>query len=251
MNELSWSSVVRGLAWIFAIAFFVSTVLGALLGFAVLGEPPERGEDFIQFILDLFRWEQDRWPIDFAASALGAIGFFALGALGPAFRRLAAPEDGRRGLVGTSFLAAGLLGAASQLVWIGAKPIATSPQYCDCGFLQEEIMSRLMILNVVGGVHGWLFNGALIVLAVGLVIVARLGERAGMPIGWRWLSLVIAALSLVGVAISFFDVGPFGALLPLLIGGVLAPAWALWLSRRATMLWPKATGATVASMSPD
>lgn len=138
MNGLSWSSLVRGLAWILAVAFFVSTALTALLGFAVLGEPPERGEDFIQFILDLFRWEQDRWPIDFAASALGAIGFFALGALGPAFRRLAAPDDGRRGLVGTSFLSAGLLGAASQLVWIGAKPIATSPQYCDCGFLQKR-----------------------------------------------------------------------------------------------------------------
>lgn len=249
MNGLSWSSVVRGLAWILAIAFFISAVLTALLAFEVLGPPAERGEDFIQFILDMFLWEQDRWPIDFAGSALAAIGFLALGALGPAFQRLTAPEDGRRGLVGTSFLSAGLLGAASQLVWIGAKPIATSPQYCDCGFLQEEIMSRLMILNVVGGVQGWLINGGLIALAVGLVIVVRLGQRAGMPIGWRWLSLAIAAMSLLGVAISFLDVYP--ALLVLLIAGVLAPAWALWLSRRATILWPKTTGAAVPYMSAD
>lgn len=250
MNGLSWSSLVRGLAWILAIAFFISAVLSALLGFDVLAPPPERGEDFIQFILDLFRWEQGRWPIDFVQSALGAIGFLALGALAPALRRLTVPEDGRRGLVGTFFLSAGLLGAASQLVWIGAKPIATSPQYCDCGFLQEEIMSRLMILNVVGGVVAWLLNGALLALAVGLVFVARLGQRAGMPVGWHWLSLVIAALSLLGVAISFVDIRPVNALLVLLIGGALAPAWALWMSR-ATILWPKATGAVVASMSPD
>ncbi len=251
MNGLSWSSVVRGLAWILAITFFISAVLTTLLSFEVLGPPPERGEDFIQFILDIFRWEQDRWPIDLAASALAAIGFLALGALGPAFQRLTAPEDGRRGLLGTSFLSAGLLGAASQLVWIGVKPIATSPEYCDCGFLQEEIMSRLMILNVAGGVQAWLLNGGLVALAVGLVVVARLGQRAGMPVGWRWLSLVTAAMSLLGVAISFFDVYPLDALLVLLIAGVLAPAWALWLSRRATILWPETTGAAVPYMSSD
>lgn len=87
MNGLSWSSVVRGLAWVLAISFFISTVLTALLGFEVFGPPPERGEDFIQFILDLFRWDYNLWPIDFAASPLAAIGFLALGALGPAFRR--------------------------------------------------------------------------------------------------------------------------------------------------------------------
>jgi hypothetical protein len=251
VNGLSWSSVVRGLAWVLAISFFLSTVLTALLGFEVFGPPPERGEDFIQFILDLFRWDYNLWPIDFAASALAAIGFLALGALGPAFRRLTGPEDGRRGLVATSFLSAGLLGAASELVWIGAKPIAVSPQYCDCGFLQEEIMSRLMIRNVVGGVRDWLLNGFLVLLALGLVIVAGLGQRAGMPSGWRRLSIVIAALSLVGVAMTFFEVGPFGALLFLLIGGVLAPIWALWLASRASVLWPETARMAKASMPPD
>lgn len=250
MSGLSWSSVVRGLAWALAVAFFLSAVLIALLSFEVLGPPPQRGDDFIQFTLDSFRWEQDRWPIEFAASALSAIAFLALAGLGPALRLLTPPQDGRRGIVGTAFLTAGLLGAASQLVWIGAKPIATSTQYCDCGFLQEEIMSRLMILNVVGGIEGWLINGALIVLSVGLVAVAKLGQEAGMPVGWRRLSLAIAALSLVGVAMTFFDVYPLDALLVLLIAGVLAPVWALWLSRRATVLWPMGTG-VVASMPPD
>ena len=80
--------------------------------------------------------------------------------------------------------------------------------------------------------------------------VARLGQRAGMPLGWRWLTLVIAALSLLGVATSFFDVYLFGPVLVLLIAGVLVPVWALWLARWATSLWPEATGA-VAPMSPD
>jgi MFS family permease len=100
-------------------------------------------------------------------------------------------------------------------------------------------MSRLMILDVVGGIQGWLINGALVALAVGLIVVGRLGERAGMPAGWRWLSLVLATLSLVGVLLSFFDVYPLDALL--VLAGVLAPAWALWLSGRASNLWPDST----------
>ena len=112
-------------------------------------------------------------------------------------------------------------------------------------------MSRLMIRNVVGGVRDWLLNGFLVLLAVGLVIVAGMGQRAGMSTGWRRLSLVIAGLSLVGVAMTFFDVGPFGALLFLLIGGVLAPAWALWLASRASVLWPETARMARASMPPD
>jgi hypothetical protein len=239
MNGLAWSTLVRRLAWILAISFFVSAILATLLEFEVFGPAPERGDDFIQFVLELFRWEQGRWPIDFAGTALGAIGFLALAALSPALKRLAEPEDGRRGLVGVSFLAAGFLGAASQLVWIGAKPIATSPEYCDCGFLQEEIMSRLMILNVVGGVQSWLINGGIVALAIGLIVVARLGQEAGMPSGWRWLSLTIAALGLLGVILTFADVYELNALLVLVIAGILAPTWAIWLASRASTLWPE------------
>lgn len=250
MNGLKWSSLVRGLAWIIAPSFFVSTVMGALLGFGVFGSPPERGDDFVQFILEVFRFEHNLWPIEFTSLALTAIGFLALGALGPALRRLASPDDGRRGLVGTSFLSAGLLGALSELVWIGARPITTDPQYCDCGFLQEEIMARLMIQNVLGGVRNWVANGALVLLAVGLVTVARIGQRAGMPNGWRWLSLLIAGLVLVSVATSFFDAYPFDVLLIVLVGGVLAPVWALWLARRATVLWGESESVATASMPP-
>jgi hypothetical protein len=92
--------------------------------------------------------------------------------------------------------------------------------------------------QVVGGVQSWLINGGIVALAIGLIVVARLGQEAGMPSGWRWLSLTIAALGLVGVILTFADVYELNALLVLLIAGVLAPAWAIWLSSRASKLWP-------------
>jgi hypothetical protein len=61
-------------------------VLSILLAFDVLGPPPERGDDFIQFTLDMFAWEKERWVLDFVASALFAIGFLALAGLGSATR---------------------------------------------------------------------------------------------------------------------------------------------------------------------
>jgi len=94
-------------------------------------------------------------------------------------------------------------------------------------------MSRPMILNLDGGVQSWLINGGIVALAIGLI--------AGMPSGWRWLSLTIAALGLVGVILTFADVYELDALVVLVIAAVLAPAWAIWLSSRASTLWPDST----------
>ena len=80
--------------------------------------------------------------------------------------------------------------------------------------------------------------------AVGLLLVASLARTAGMPARWRWLTLAIAAASVVGVVLPFFDVYPADAVLVALTAGVLLPAWALWLAIRAPELWPQATETT-------
>jgi hypothetical protein len=227
------------LGWVVAAAFVVSAVLNLLLAFDVFGPPPERGEDFIQYTLEMFAWEEQRWVLDFPASVLITVGFLALAGLGSALARLAHPSDARRGLVTSSFLVGGSLTAASQLLWIGAKPIATSTTYCDCGFLQEEIMSRLMIQNVLGGVQLWLSNGGLAALAVGAALVATMpAERRALPQWWRRLTLVIAGLSVIAIVLPFFDVYPFDVLLYLVIAGLLLPIWAIWIANRPTEFWP-------------
>lgn len=99
-------------------------------------------------------------------------------------------------------------------------------------------MSRLMALNIVGGVQTWLVGGALLAVAIGLVTAGRRGREAGMPTGWLWLSVLIAALALVGMVLPLFRVFPLDALLVVLIAGILVPIWAVWLAARVWAIWP-------------
>ncbi len=118
MTRMAWPALARALAWIMAAAFVLASVLLLLFAFQVFGGPPEPGEVFIDNVLADFAWQQTQWPLEFAGTALFAIGFLALGGLAPVLGRLAGPADARRGLVTVAFLGAGGLGAASQLLWL-------------------------------------------------------------------------------------------------------------------------------------
>ena len=218
--------------------FFTAAILQGLLAFDVLGPPPPEEEDFIERIINAFEWEQTRWPVEFAATGLFALGFVALAGLGALLSRLVGTDDPRRLLVTAAYLGAGGIGAASQLFWLGVKPIATSPQYCECGLRNEEIMSRLMILDVAGSAQLWIAIGAIVLAAVGAVLVAGIGREAGMPAGWAWLSLVIAVLSLGSAVLAVMGAYPFDQLALLLAAGILLPVWALWVAIRAELLAP-------------
>lgn len=247
MSRIEWPSLTRVLAVIVAAAFFIATVLFVLLNFGFLGTPPEPPEEhgevahaelFIEGVLAEFEFEQSLLPIDFAANSLFAIGLGALALLGQGLARLADEDDARGRLVGAAFLLGGGLGAAAQLMWLGVEPVATSTQLCECGLRAEEIMARLMILNVTGGIQLWLVDGGLVAVAVGLVAAAAVGREAGMGNGWFWFSLLLAALLLVGVLV---DVGsmmapidvPVGAIITALVAGIMVPIWAIWLARRS------------------
>jgi len=244
MAPMAWPSLARTLAWIMAGMFVLATVFFVLFAFQVFGGPPEPGEVFIDNVLADFAWQQTQWPLEFAGTALFGIGFLTLGAFGPVLGRLARATDARRGLVSAAFLGAAGLGAASQFLWLGAKPIATSPQYCECGLLAEEIMSRLMTLNIVGGVQTWLVSGAMLAAALGLVVAGQLGREAGMPGAWLWVAVLTAGFAVVGAVLPLFDVYPFDVLLVVLVAGILFPIWAVWLASRAWDIWPPAELAT-------
>jgi hypothetical protein len=236
VDRLTWPTAVRALVGILVAGFVAGSVLNLVLNFDVLGAPPEPPEDFIDGVIASFEFDATRWPVEFAASALFAAGFAALGLLGPTLGRLTRPADVRRGLLSGSFLLAGGLGVASQLMWIGAKPIAASTQYCECGLLAEEIMSRLMALNIVGGMQMWLVNGAAIMAAIGLVVAVGTGLRAGMPSGWGLLAWGTALLVIVTAVLSAFRAYPFDLIGTVLVAAILVPAWAIWIAMEADRL---------------
>src|SRR6188474_3398897 len=107
--------------------FFVAAILTAVLQFELTGHPPPEPPDFLDGIMAFFRWDTERWPIDFAGTLMAGLGFVVFGALGVLLSRLADATDARRNVVAALMVMGATLGAASQLLWIGVKPVATSP----------------------------------------------------------------------------------------------------------------------------
>jgi hypothetical protein len=72
-----------------------------------------------------------------------------------------------------------------------------------------------------------------------------------MPSGWRWLSLAIAALSLIASVMPLFGVSPFDLLMVAVIAGILLPIWAIWLALRGRDVWPELEPDSVVVFEPS
>jgi hypothetical protein len=238
MGRIEWASAARILAWVIGVSFLLGAVLQLVLAFDLLGPPPERLPDFIGWTVAYYGWLQSQWPVVLAATVAFGIGFAALGLMGPMIGRLADSVDARRSLVSAAFLGAGGIGLASQLLWLGVFPATTSPQYCDCGFMAEEIMSREMIQTAALGVQRWMIVGAVVLLVPGYLAAGTLGREAGMPVAWWWVSVSIAVLAVVLAVLAVAEAYPFDVLVIALVAGLLTPIWAIWLARRAAQVWP-------------
>jgi hypothetical protein len=218
--------------------FFAAAVLTAVLQFELTGPPPPEPPDFLDGIIAFFRWETERWPIDFAGTLLAGLGFVAFGAVGVLLSRLAKPADARRTVVAVLMVIGATLGAVSQLLWIGVKPEATSPQLCECGLRAEEIMSRLMTLNVASGVQAWLNNGAIVLMALGVLLVVALVRRAGASSGWVWFSYLLVIGAVLAPILGELHAEPYDLIAFFVLVAVLVPGWALWLAIEAGKLTP-------------
>jgi hypothetical protein len=231
-------------AWPTAVKVIVGIMVAGLVGGIVLllvdqleltgAFPPDTG-DFVNDIQAGNEYFTARAPLFIAQSALFAIGFAALGLLGGLLARMASPGDSRRPLLTGILVLAGGIGLVAQLLWMGAHPIATGAQYCDCGFLQEELMSRLMTHNILQGVQTWLTNAAVIGVGLGLAVAARPGVNAGMPVGWAYVGYLTALAAVVNVMLWAiqFQVYPWNLVVLVIIAVILVPAWGIWLAMRA------------------
>jgi hypothetical protein len=239
MDRLAWPTAVKVTVGIMVAGFVAGIVLLLVDQLELTGAFPRETGDFVRDIQAGNEWYTPRHPLFVAQGAMFAMGFAALGLLGRLLARLSWPGDSRGPILGGILLLAGGLGAAAQLLWIGALPVATSAQYCDCGFLTEEIMARLMTFNIVNGVQSALTNAALIGMGTGLVIAAGLGFRAGMPSGWALLSYATALAAVIVAVLWSFHAAPFHLTYPfnlwglVVLAAVLVPAWAIWLALRA------------------
>jgi hypothetical protein len=83
MRRIAWADAVRVLGLLVTAFFFVGAVLQTVIAFELTGGPlpPPLAHDPIQEFTDAMAWDNGRWPMEFAATALLALGFMALGGL--------------------------------------------------------------------------------------------------------------------------------------------------------------------------
>ena len=237
MPRLEWGPTVRVLSLLTAAFLVAAAVIWTDVVFGWLtGPPPFGGIDFLDERMRDWAWQYSRWPEEFAATALFALGFLALAGVGVLLAQLGDRTDARRPLVGAAFLGAGGIGAASQLIWLGVKPFATQPHYCDCNFRAEEIWSRMVLMDGTNEAQLWLVIGAILLAAAAMLLVAGLGRDSGMSSAWVWLSFIIAAMGVVTVVLGALNAWPFNQIFILIVAGALVPIWAILLAIAAPRL---------------
>ena len=235
MDRWAWPTTVKVIVGLMVAGFVAGSVLFVVQVYELTGPFPAETGVFVDDISAGNEYISARYALDFAQGALYAIGFAALALLGQLLPRLVGPSDSRGPILRGTLMLAGGLGVVAQLLIIGAEPVATSTQYCECGLLQEELMSRLMAFNIVQGIVTWLTNGAIIAAAAGLLIAARPGVNAGMSVGWAYLGYLTALASVVVVVLWSFsrDTFPFNLWSLVVLAAILLPAWAIWLAMRS------------------
>ncbi len=238
-DAAGWRSIARILAWLVAIAFVVAAVLFLLLAFNILVPAPEPNPAFnyVEATSAAFEHQARLWPIEIPSTLLFALGFFALGGLGLALTPLLDRTDAGASLGGIAFAIGGSIAAVTQVVYLGGALVASNPQYCDCVFAPEQVLSQATAIGVLSGARDWLLGASFIVLAAGMWLVGSAArDRIGIRPAWATLSiglaLVFVLAAVVGVVAPVIDLGAVPQLVVLLGAGILLPVWAIWLARQ-------------------
>ncbi len=123
------------------------------------------------------------------------------------------------------------LGAGSGLAQLGAEQVAIDPHLCDCKYSAMQVISQGRGLALIQGSGDWLLYGFFALAAAAFAVAAIPANASDMGRGWRTLSVVIAALFVVGLMASALGASTLNDLTVGVGGGILIPVWAVWTSR--------------------
>jgi hypothetical protein len=230
---VSRGSVLRGLAYGMAAAFFVSTLLQLADQLNLLFQPPNVPEsaNLVERVTALIPFREQVWPLFFASNVLLGLGFLILVGLAMALAGRVARSDERRHLLLWTLVMSGVIGAIAQVILVGAVKAAVDIPYCDCGFKDQEIVSQVWAEMVVQSATQVMIYAAGLLAAAGLIVTAAI-FRPVMSAGWQLLSWLGAAALLLSVLLGWADVaGDANTWLTAAIGGLTVPIWAIWLGR--------------------
>ena len=228
-------SVLRGLAYGMAAAFFVSTLFQLADQLNLISQPPavSGSANLVDRVTAFIPYREQIWPVYLVGNLLLGLGFVILVGLALTLAARAARTDERRHVLLWTLAMAGIIGAIAQVFLIGAVKAQIDIPYCDCGFKDQEIVSQVWGEMIVQSAVQLLIYAAALLAAAGLAVAATI-FRAAMPAGWQLLSWLGAALLVLSVILGWADIGGDATnWLTAAISGLLIPAWAIWLGRAA------------------
>lgn len=224
--------LVRVLAWFIAISLAAATVLYAAITFDLIAPRPNLPDNagLIDNLLAQGAHLRAIWSADLGSSLLYALGFMATVLIARPLASLARPGDARAGAMTGAFLAAGIVGIVAQLMYIGTHDVINAIAYCDCGFIEQEVISQSWARFLSDSAVSWLINGTGVLLLAGFALAGAAVGGATMPVGWRYLSWATALVLLSNVVVGVIGVDdPVGPILIAVETGILIPIWAIWL----------------------
>ena len=226
-------SRVTVLSWIVAIAFVLATILIYLDRLNLVATPPEFPETatMVDRVLGSAEYRQAIWPVYLWTNLLFAIGFVAA----VAFAAVVAAAPWARGSLATFAALAttgGIIGAIASIMPIGEVDAAVWLGYCDCVSKESEVISQVWAQMVAHDIGVWFSRIASLVLAAGLVALARDAGALLSPMLRTWTYVLAIALALWPLLAIIQRTDPIAEeLITAIAGLVLIPVWAVWLGR--------------------
>jgi hypothetical protein len=235
MTGGSSTTLARALGWLVAIPFVVAGVMTALLEFDVTAPPPRETppNDLVEGTLAFFENQSERWPQELISLVLFTAGFLALIGLVVMLRNAVSRDDPRM-VLGTLAIGVGAgIGAAGQLLFLGAKEVGIDPHYCDCARAAEQIISRGQTLDMFDNAQRWLVVGFLVLASAGLLLIWRATSDHGVfSRTWRGLTLGLATVLVVGVIAFVFQLDALSDAFTSVGAILLVPIWAVMTARQ-------------------
>jgi len=219
-------------AWLIAIAFILSTILGYVDAFNLVATPPDLPDaNMVDRTLGSSAYLHAIWPVFLWTNLLSGIGFLAAVAFASNLAAAAWIEGGLPTFKSLA-TAGGVIGAIASIIPIGAAQAKVFVQYCDCGFKETEVVSQLWAQMVANDIAFWFLQVAGVVLAIALVALVREWPDRLPPLLRTWTYITAVALVLAALLATTELLTPDAVnLLTTAIGVVLIPVWAIWLAR--------------------
>lgn len=232
MADSQHVQVIRVLGWTTGLAFLSASVLQALLELGVAAPAPRDPVDSVDGVIELLASRHAQLPLGVVTDGVTAVGVVTFALLGVTLADGVDRADAWRRLVATLSILASSVWVTALLLFVGAFAFVTGAAYCDCGIRAEEAAARLVILGTFAHLLQWLTAGALLLAAAAIVIAARIGRQSGLPAAWEVLSLALAASAIGYALLNVTGIRPWNLMVLFVAGGLLLPAWSIWLAIR-------------------